>query len=126
VIRQICDRIAIMYLGRIVEIGDADAIFDHRAPYTALCFRPCAMTRTAAATAGTGSSSAATFPRRWHRRPRASSIPLPAHAAGHCDVEAPQLRPFDGGSHQAACHYPLERWPMTDAEIREVVLDASA
>jgi peptide/nickel transport system ATP-binding protein len=30
-----CDRIAIMYLGRIVEIGDTDEIFDHpRHPYT--------------------------------------------------------------------------------------------
>src|SRR5213082_3966310 len=36
VIRQIADRIAVMYLGRIVEIGDSEAIYEHpKHPYTA-------------------------------------------------------------------------------------------
>lgn len=35
VVRRMCDRVAIMYLGRIVEIGEADAIFSQpRHPYT--------------------------------------------------------------------------------------------
>ena len=35
VVRHICDRIAVMYLGHLVEYGDADAIFDDpRHPYT--------------------------------------------------------------------------------------------
>jgi oligopeptide/dipeptide ABC transporter ATP-binding protein len=35
VVRMICDRLAVMYLGRIVEIGDTDAIFRNpRHPYT--------------------------------------------------------------------------------------------
>ncbi len=35
VVRHICDRLAIMYLGRIVEQGDGEAIFNHPAhPYT--------------------------------------------------------------------------------------------
>jgi hypothetical protein len=36
---------------------------------------------------------------------------------GHCDVEEPELYSF-GGDHRAACHYPLERWPLSDEEIR--------
>jgi oligopeptide transport system ATP-binding protein len=36
VIRQIADRIAVMYLGRVVEIGDSESIYEHpRHPYTA-------------------------------------------------------------------------------------------
>jgi hypothetical protein len=38
---------------------------------------------------------------------------------GHCDVDTPELRPFEAG-HVAACHYPLERWPLTEAEMRSV------
>src|SRR5205085_2864914 len=34
VVRHMCDRIAVMYLGRIVELADADALFAHaRPPY---------------------------------------------------------------------------------------------
>ena len=41
----------------------------------------------------------------------------PRFQRGHCDVEEPELRPFDPG-HEAACHYPVERWPMTEEELR--------
>ncbi|MEV5539857.1 dipeptide ABC transporter ATP-binding protein [Saccharopolyspora shandongensis] len=35
VVRHFCDRIATMYLGRVVEEGDCDAVYDHPAhPYT--------------------------------------------------------------------------------------------
>ena len=42
----------------------------------------------------------------------------PRFHPGHCDVETPLLRPF-GAGHEAACHYPVERWPMTEEELRQ-------
>ena len=42
----------------------------------------------------------------------------PRFHAGTCNVETPPLREL-GPGHEAACHFPLERWPMTDAEIRQ-------
>jgi hypothetical protein len=41
----------------------------------------------------------------------------PRFHKGHCDVETPLLEPKNGQF--AACHYPLERWPMTEDEIRQ-------
>ena len=36
VIRQVADRIAVMYLGHVVELSDSEALFEHpRHPYTA-------------------------------------------------------------------------------------------
>jgi oligopeptide/dipeptide ABC transporter ATP-binding protein len=43
----------------------------------------------------------------------------PRFHRGHCDVETPPLRPLRGQGHTAACHYPLERWPMTHAEMAQ-------
>jgi len=117
VIRQIADRIAVMYLGHIVEVGDSESIYEHpKHPYTAALLsavpRAGASRRERIVLSGDVPSpieppSACVFhPRcpRFHR--------------GHCDVEAPPLREL--APHQAAaCHYPLERWPMTDAEIRQ-------
>jgi len=41
----------------------------------------------------------------------------PRFVEGHCDVEEPQLYRF-GNEQVAACHYPLERWPMGPDEMR--------
>jgi len=117
VIRQIADRIAVMYLGRLVEIGDSESIYEHpKHPYTGALL-------SAVPRAGTGGRERIVLsgdvpspidpPAACVFHPR-----CPRFHAGHCDVETPELRELE--PHQAAaCHYPLERWPMTDAEIRQ-------
>ena len=74
VMRQICTRIAVMYLGRVVELADSERIFNHpRHPYTAVLIS--AVPRlSATGTRGSGSSSAAMSRRRSIRRAAACSI----------------------------------------------------
>ena len=117
VIRQIADRIAVMYLGRLVEIGDSESIYEHpKHPYTGalLSAVPRAGTTARQRIVLTGDVPSPIDPPQaciFHTR-------CPRFHAGHCDVDAPQLRELAPGQ-AAACHYPLERWPMSDAEIRQ-------
>jgi peptide/nickel transport system ATP-binding protein len=118
VIRQIADRIAVMYLGRIVELGAGESIYERpKHPYTAALLS--AVPRPTA-TAGrqrivlTGDVPSPVAPPAacvFHPR-------CPRFHRGRCDVDAPELRELEP-HHEAACHYPLERWPMTDDEIRQ-------
>ena len=117
VIRQISDRIAVMYLGRIVETGPAESIYDHpKHPYTAALLSAVPRagsdgTRRRIVLGGDVPSPVAP-PAACVFHPR-----CPRFHKGHCDVETPVLEPKNG--QLAACHYPLERWPMTDDEIRQ-------
>jgi oligopeptide/dipeptide ABC transporter ATP-binding protein len=123
VIRQISDRIAVMYLGRVVEIGESELLYEHpRHPYTAALLS--AVPRPETNGSGTGRSrqrivlggdvpSPVNPPAACVFHPR-----CPRFQRGHCDVETPLLRRFEG-DHEAACHYPVERWPMTEEELRQ-------
>ncbi len=120
VMRQICTRIAVMYVGRIVELAETENIFDSpRHPYTAVLIS--AVPRVATnghkrkrIVVGGDVPSAVSPPDGCVFHPR-----CPRFHPGHCDVVEPQLEPMPGDSrHIAACHYPLERWPMDEAEIR--------
>jgi peptide/nickel transport system ATP-binding protein/oligopeptide transport system ATP-binding protein len=106
VVRHMCDRIAVMYLGKIVEIATADELYSRpRHPYTAALLSavpvadPAARGRPRNLLAG-DPPSAADPPRacRFHTR-------CPRFVAGHCDVREPLLEPAPGGL--VACHYPL-------------------
>jgi oligopeptide/dipeptide ABC transporter ATP-binding protein len=117
VIRQISDRIAVMYLGRIVELGDSESIYEHpKHPYTAalLSAVPRASTGHRARIVLGGDVPSPIYPPAacvFHPR-------CPRFHEGHCDVETPHLRELGPGQ-EAACHYPLEKWPMTDDELRQ-------
>jgi peptide/nickel transport system ATP-binding protein/oligopeptide transport system ATP-binding protein len=116
VIRQIADRVAVKYLGRIVELGDGDAIYDRpKHPYTAALLsavpRPEGGRRRIVLAGDVPSPIAPPPACVFHPR-------CPRFHRGHCDVEEPALRQLEP-HHSVACHYPLERWPMTVEEIRE-------
>jgi len=122
VVRHVCDRIAVMYLGKIVELADADALFGHpRHPYTGalLSAVPVPDPRLAKSKQRQvlgGDVPSPTNPPpacRFHTR-------CPKARDGVCNVEEPLLEIKDGGN-LAACHFPL-----TDQEIPERVPTAAA
>jgi peptide/nickel transport system ATP-binding protein/oligopeptide transport system ATP-binding protein len=102
VVRHIADRVAVMYLGRIVETGTTDQVFDDpRHPYT----------RALLSAIPVASPTA-----RRDRRPLEGDVPSPLnpppgchlhtrcpHAREICRTDRPPLDD-DGTAHPAACH----------------------
>jgi oligopeptide/dipeptide ABC transporter ATP-binding protein len=121
VVRHMCDRIAVMYLGRIVELADNEQLYAHpRMPYTGALMSavPVPQPRLAASK---------------KRQILAGDVPSPSNpppacrfhtrcwkAQEICRQEDPPLEVKDGGN-IAACHFPL-----TDAEVLERVPTAKA
>jgi peptide/nickel transport system ATP-binding protein len=108
VVRYLSETIGVMYLGKMVEIGPADDVYDRPVhPYTRglIDTVPVADPRLARAREDkgvTGELPSAINPpsgcRFRTRCPRAQEI---------CAQEEPPLRPFTEQGHQAACHFPL-------------------
>jgi oligopeptide/dipeptide ABC transporter ATP-binding protein len=107
VVYYMADTIGVMYLGKIVELGDAESVFRTPAhPYTQGLLDavpvpdPDEARRAAALTVRGELPSPADPPsgcRFRTRCPRAQEV---------CATEEPPLRPF-GDRHLAACHFPL-------------------
>ena len=119
VVRHMCDRVAVMYLGKIVEMAGSDQLYGHpRHPYTGALMSavPVADPRLAAAKKRqllTGDVPSPTNPPpgcRFHTRCwKAQEV---------CRNDDPPLETKDGGN-LAACHFPL-----SDAEVLERVPSA--
>ncbi len=119
VVRHISDRVLVMYLGKAAEIADRNQLYNEpKHPYTGALLSAVPIPnpelgRTRQAIVLEGDVPSPINPPsacRFHPR-------CPRFHEGHCDVEEPQLYAF-GANHVAACHYPLERWPMTADEMR--------
>ena len=107
VVRHSADRVCVMFLGRVCEVGPTQALFSApRHPYTKVLLdsvpRPDPTRR--------GESGP----------PLAGEIPSPVHPPSGCrfrtrcpyaqDICAQTVPPLTGaGDHQAACHFPLGR-----------------
>jgi oligopeptide/dipeptide ABC transporter ATP-binding protein len=122
VVRHVCDRVAVMYLGKIVELASSEELYGHpRHPYTGALLSavpvpdPRLGKQKQRQVLGGDVPSPANPPSacRFHTR-------CPKFVEGHCDVEEPLLDVKEGGN-VAACHYPL-----TDDEVARRVPTAAA
>jgi oligopeptide/dipeptide ABC transporter ATP-binding protein len=119
VVRHMCDRVAVMYLGKIVELAESDALYSHpRHPYTGAL-----LSAVPVPTPGLAS----------RRQILGGDVPSPTRPPQACrfhtrcwkcqevcTVEEPLLDRKTGGN-LAACHFPL-----SDDEVRERVPVAAA
>ena len=119
VVRHISDRVLVMYLGKVVEIASRDLLYSEpKHPYTGALLSAVPIANPELGRARTpivlegDVPSPVNPPSACNFHPR-----CPRFVEGHCDVEEPPLYSF-GNGHVAACHYPLERWPMGADEMR--------
>ena len=110
VVRYICHRIGVMYVGKLFEFGDTEDVFrTPRHPYTESLLAAVPdldpATRDTAEILGGEVADAANPPSGCFFHPRCK------YARDRCRVEAPALRSFGGADkspHRAACHFSEE------------------
>jgi oligopeptide/dipeptide ABC transporter ATP-binding protein len=108
VVKYLADRIGVMYLGKLVELGTGDDIYRRAAhPYTDALIKTIPVPDPAVETAKAGFVISGELPspinppsgcRFRTRCPRAQAL---------CAEQEPPLREF-GAGHVAACHFPLQ------------------
>jgi oligopeptide/dipeptide ABC transporter ATP-binding protein len=119
VVKYLAERIGVMYLGKLVENGSSDDIYERAAhPYTAGLIGTIPVPDPAVERAKEGAAIKGELPspvnppsgcRFRTRCPLAQEI---------CSAEEPQLRPF-GPGHVAACHFPLQTPVQETADTSE-------
>ena len=111
VVRYLCDRVAVIYMGRIVEIAPTEDLFENpRHPYTQalLAAAPSLERKTQDDARAIGGDPPSPFdlPEGCRFHPRCP------HATDHCATVHPPLEKGPSGSlHQAACHYAWQAPP---------------
>jgi peptide/nickel transport system ATP-binding protein/oligopeptide transport system ATP-binding protein len=117
VVRHMCDRVAVMYLGKIVEIGPGDPLFGFpRHPYTGALL----------------SAVPVADPSRHgeQRKLLSGDVPSPANPPSACrfHTRCPKAQPLcstqeppledKGSGTRVACHYPLTREEAAQIGVR--------
>src|SRR5262245_408620 len=113
VVRHISDRVMVMYLGKVVETASRHELYGApKHPYTgallsAVPIPDPELGRKRQPIVLEGDVPSPINPPeacRFHPR-------CPRFQPGKCDVDEPELFGF-GPGHEAACHFPLDRWPL--------------
>jgi oligopeptide/dipeptide ABC transporter ATP-binding protein len=108
VVRHVSDRLAIMYLGRIVELGRTEDIFRApRHPYTRALLDSAPRLAAASEPVQDIRPIRGELPSPINPPPGCAFHQRCAYAQARCKSELPRLQPA-GDLREAACHFPLE------------------
>jgi oligopeptide/dipeptide ABC transporter ATP-binding protein len=108
VVKYMAERIGVMYLGKLVELGSGDDIYERAAhPYTAGLIATIPVPQPAVERAKTGAAIRGELPSPVNPPSGCRFRTRCKYAQEICAAEEPQLRSF-GPGHVAACHFPLQ------------------
>jgi peptide/nickel transport system ATP-binding protein len=126
VVEHVSDRVAVMYLGQIVELASAEALYrEPRHPYAAALLSAASVTDPDLARQRQRLTIEGDIPSPVDPPPGCRFHPRCPRAQDRCRVEAPLLVPSPGDpGHFTACHFPIEA-PVTPAGRDPLVLVAA-
>jgi oligopeptide/dipeptide ABC transporter ATP-binding protein len=108
VVKYMADRIGVMYLGKLVELGSGDDIYERAAhPYTAGLLATIPVPNPTLERAKTGAAIKGELPSPVNPPSGCRFRTRCQFAQERCAAEEPPLRSF-GPGHLAACHFPLQ------------------
>ena len=108
VVKYIVERIGVMYLGKLVEIGSGQDIYERAAhPYTAGLIATIPLPEPSAERAKQGAAIKGELPSPVNPPSGCRFRTRCQLAQERCAAEEPRLRSF-GPGHMAACHFPLQ------------------
>ncbi|GAA2239349.1 MULTISPECIES: ABC transporter ATP-binding protein [Kitasatospora] len=112
VVKRVCDRVAVMYLGRIVEIGDKAEVYGNPAhPYTKALLSAVPLPDPAAERTRERIVLLGDPPSPANPPAGCTFHPRCPKAQESCRTERPLLQIVGPGGRQAACHFPEVRGP---------------
>jgi peptide/nickel transport system ATP-binding protein len=116
VVKYMADRIGVMYLGKLVELGSGQDIYQRAAhPYTAGLIATIPVPKPTTERAKKGAAIRGELPSPVNPPSGCRFRTRCQFAQERCAAEEPKLRSF-GPGHVAACHFPLQSAYAADAD----------
>jgi peptide/nickel transport system ATP-binding protein len=107
VVKNVCDRIIVMYLGKACEIGNADLLYEEpRHPYTRALLA--SIPQPAPTVDVSEGDISGEIPSPVNPPSGCRFVTRCPHATSICSSDEPQMQQVGDGDHYVACHHPVE------------------